>query len=46
VFVSALIEEVDLVGSGDGDGGVDGHVRDGYPDDSLVVVLEILDLSL
>ena len=46
VFVTAFIEEVDLVGGGDGDGGVDGHVGHSYTDDALVVVLQVLDLGL
>ena len=46
VFVSALIEEVDLVGSGDGNGGIDGHVGDSDPDDALMIVPQVLYLSL
>lgn len=45
MFVSALIEEVDLVGGGDSDGWIDGYVRDCDPDDALVVIAQVLDLS-
>lgn len=41
VFVTTLIEEMYLVGGGDGDGGIDGHVGNCYPDDPLVIVLEV-----
>ena len=45
MLVSAFVEEMDFVGSGDSDGGVDGNVRDSYADDPLMIVLEVLDLS-
>ena len=45
MFVPAFVEQVDLVRSCDGNGGVDWHVGDCYPDDPLVVALEVFDLS-
>ena len=46
VLVATFIEEVDFVGGGDGDCGIDGHIGDGNSDDPLVVVLQVFDLGL
>ena len=46
MLVAALVEEVDLVGGGDGDGRVYGNVGHCNADDALVVALEVPDLSL
>lgn len=45
VFVSALIEEMNLVGSGDGDSGIHLYVRNRYPNDPLLVCFQVLDLG-
>jgi hypothetical protein len=46
MLVATLIEKMYLVGGGDGNGGIDGHVGDSDPDDALMVVPQVLDLSL
>ena len=46
MLIATFVEKVYFVGSGDGNGGVDGHVGDGDADDALVVALEVLDLGL
>ena len=46
MLVATLIKEMYLVGGGDGNGGIDGHVGDSDPDDTLMVVTQFLDLSL
>ena len=33
-----------FIGSGDGDGRIDGHIWNCYPNDALVIAFEILDL--
>ena len=45
VLVSTLIEEMNFVGSGDGDSWIDGDIRNCDSDDSFVVVLEVFDFS-
>ena len=45
MFISTLVEKMYFVGSGDGDGRVDGDVGDSDTDDTLVIAFEIFDLS-
>lgn len=45
MFISTLIEEMYFVGSGDGDGGVDGYIRNCDSDDSFVIAFKIFYLS-
>ena len=45
MLVPTFIEEVDFVGSGDGNGGVDGDVGDSNPNDFLVVLFEFVDFG-
>ena len=46
MFVSTLVEEMDFVGSGDGNSWINGHIRDSDSDDSLMIVLEVFDFGL
>lgn len=46
MLVATLIEKMYLVGGGDGNGGINGNVGDSDPDDTLMVVPQVLDLSL
>lgn len=46
MFVAGFVEEMDFIGGGDGDGGVDGDVGDSNANDALMIALEIPDLSL
>jgi hypothetical protein len=41
MFVATLIEEMYFVGSGNGNGGVDGNIRDCDSDDSFVIAFKI-----
>lgn len=46
MLLSGFIEKVDLIGGGDGDGGVDSHVADGDANNLLVALLELLEFDL
>lgn len=46
MFLATLVVEMDFVGGGDGDGGVDGDIGDSDPDNLLVVALELANLGL
>ena len=45
VLVSTLIEEMNFVGSGDGNSWIDGDVGDCDSGDSFMIVLEVFDFS-
>ena len=45
MFLSTLIKEMDFVGSGDGNGGIDGYIGDSNSDNFLVVLLELVDFG-
>jgi len=45
MLISAFIEEMNFVGSGDGDGRIDGYIRNCNSNDALVVAFEIFYLS-
>ena len=46
VLLTTLVEEMDFVGGGDGNGGVDRDIGDCNPDDLLVIALELSDFGL
>lgn len=45
MFLSTLIEKMNFVGSGDGNGGIDGDIGDSNPNDLLIVLLEFIDFG-
>lgn len=46
MLISTLIKEMDLVGSCDGNGGIDGDVGHRNSYDSLMIAFQVLDLGL
>ena len=45
MFFSTLIEEMDFVGCGDGNGRVDGDIGDSNSNDLFVVLFEFIDFG-
>ena len=46
MFLPTLIVEMDFIGGGDGNSGVDGDIGNSNPDDLLIIAFKLGDLCL